>query len=170
MTSVYVKALWERRKSLLGWVSALAALILLESALALATTLGVLALAVVDSTGLGSAVFGLDVPLSAAAAGALAMLLLGAEFRVLARLAGAFTGRRGLVIAVPAAAALGAYVLYVGGALLDELASWRSWSPFDQALGAGPLAPAVPASVVLLVIVPAVLLQAVVPVWARRDL
>jgi ABC-2 type transport system permease protein len=260
MTSVFSKALWERRRSLLGWSSALAALILLESALwpsmqsmsglddylaefpeplkeafgidqmstgtgflnaelfslmlpllfiafaishgakliageeenggldlllvtplttarlllesllALVTALGVLAVVVLASTVAGSAVFGLEVAPGAAAAGALSVWLLGVEFGVVALVAGALTGRKGIATAAPAALALVAYVLFIGGAFVEQLASWRGFSPFDRALHAGPLAATVPGSLIWLAVVPAGCVLVALPLWGRRDI
>lgn len=260
MTSVFTKALWERRRSLLGWSIALASLILLESALwpsmksmpsldaylaefpeplkevfgidqmttgqgflnaelfslmlpmlfiafgvshgarliageeesggldlllvtpltttrllvesllALVTSVAALALVVFGCTQLGSLLFGLGIGADAAASGAISVLLLGAEFGVIALVAGALTGRRSVAIAVPSALALVAYVLYLGGAFVEGLAGWRGWSPFDQALHAGPLASTPPASWLWLVLLPLACATAALPFWDRRDL
>lgn len=144
--------------------------LLLESVLALLASLGMLALVVLGSTMLGSAAFGLEVAPGAAAAGALSVLLLGVEFGVVALAAGALTGRRSLATAIPAALALLAYVLFLGGALVEELAGWRQLSPFDQALHAGPLATTVPGSLAWLVVVPLGCILLALPLWGRRDL
>jgi ABC-2 type transport system permease protein len=144
--------------------------LLIESLLALLASLGVLALVVLASTLIGSAAFGLEIAPGAAAAGALSILLLGVEFGVIALVAGALTGRKGVATAVPAALALLAYVLFLGGALVDGLARWRGLSPFDQALHAGPLASAVPGSLLWLTVVPLGCVLIALPVWARRDI
>lgn len=144
--------------------------LLLHEALALATGVGVLGAVVWVSTVIGSATFGLHVSVGAAAAGALAATLLGIEFGTAALVVGALTGRKGLALGVPSALALAAYVLYVGGLFVDGLSTWRTWSPFEQALHAGPLAPTLPASFAWLALVPMLLVAATLPTWGRRDI
>lgn len=144
--------------------------LLLESLAALVASVTLLATVVLCSTLLGSLAFGLGIRPGAAAAGALSVLLLGLEFGVIALVAGALTGRRGVAIAVPAALALVTYVLYVGGAFVDGLARMRELSPFDQALQTGPLAATLSTGLVWLALVPAVAVLAALPVWDRRDL
>lgn len=144
--------------------------LLVHEALALATGVGVLGLTVWTSTVVGSAAFGLGISPGAAAAGALAATLLGIEFGTAALVVGALTGRKGLALGVPSALALAAYVLYVGGLFVDGLSSWRTWSPFEQALHTGPLAPTLPVSFAWLALVPLLLVAATLPTWGRRDI
>lgn len=143
---------------------------LTESALALVTGVALLGACVAVSTYLGSLAFGLGIGPRAAANGALAVTLLGVEFGLVALVFGALSGRRSLAVAGTAAVGLLAYVVYLGGAFVDGLADWRRISPFDQALSAGPLGQALPASAGWLVAVPILLVLAALPLWGRRDL
>jgi len=143
--------------------------LLLHEALALATGLAALGAVVWAATLAGSAAFGLGVSVSAATAGSLASVLLGLEFGTAALVTGALTGRRGLALGVPAGLAIAAYLLHVGGLFVDELAGARGWSPFQQALHAGPLSASVPPSFGWLVLVPLMLVAVAVPLWSRRD-
>ncbi|MFI7065241.1 ABC transporter permease [Kribbella sp. NPDC050124] len=113
--------------------------IVVEKALALATSLAVLGTALFASTLAGNALFDLGISVGAAATGALAMTLLGLEFGSLALAAGAITGRRGTAIVVGSVAATAAYVLYAAGLLLSSVESWLPFSPFYQAFHEGPL-------------------------------
>jgi len=113
--------------------------IVLEKALAVATSLTALGLVLFASTLAGSALFDLGISVGAAASGALAMTLLGLEFASLALAAGAITGRRGTAIAIGSFAATAAYVLYAAGMLLTSVESWLPFSPFYQAFHDGPL-------------------------------
>ena len=112
----------------------------------------------------------LGVPAGSAIAGASACTLLGLVHGLLALTAGAVLGRRGAAIGVASAAALAAYVLYVGGLFVDRLSAVRGISPFHQALHAGPLASAFPASFLTLLLVSAALVALALPLWARRDI
>ncbi len=113
--------------------------IVLEKALALATSLAILGLALFASTLAGSALFDLGISVGAAASGALAVTLLGLEFAALALAAGAITGRRGTAIAIGSLAATAGYVLYAAGLLLTSVETWLQFSPFYQAFHDGPL-------------------------------
>ena len=139
-------------------------------ALALGIALGILGLAAAVGTMAGSAMFGLDVAVGAAVAGATACTLLGVVHGAIALTVGAVLGRRGTAIGVAAAAALGAYVLYVGGLFVDGLAGARDLSPFHQALHAGPLADTFPSSFLAPALAAASLVLLALPVWARRDI
>ena len=117
-----------------------------------------------------SPAFGLDVPLGEAAAGSLAMALLGLEFGWLALAVGAITGRHVVATAVAATAAVAAYVLYAAGGLVEAVEPWRAVSPFDQALAGGPLGGGVPWSFLWLPAAAVVFLAAALPVFERRDI
>ena len=144
--------------------------LLVEEAMALLVGLAGLGAAALVTTVLASELFGLQVSVGAALAGALAVSLLGVEFGVVALVTGALTGRRGLAIAVSSGAASASYLLFVAGMFVDDLAAWRAVSPVHQALHAGPLAADLPASFAWLLVVPLGLVVAAVPVWARRDI
>jgi ABC-2 type transport system permease protein len=113
--------------------------IVLHKALALFTCVAVLGLALFVATTGMSLVFGLGISAGQAAAGSLAMVLLGAEYGALALAIGALAGRRAIAIAIASSAASAAYVLYAAGLMIDSLEPWRPLSPFDQALSGGPL-------------------------------
>lgn len=144
--------------------------LLLEEAAALALGVGVLSLSLFVATVAGSAVFGLGVPVGAAAAGSLAEGLLGVEFGCLALAAGALTGRRAPAMEIAGAVAMASYLLYVGGMFVDSLSGLRGISPFQHVLHSGPLATELPASFVFPVLVGAAVVCAVLPVWSRRDI
>lgn len=143
---------------------------LLEEVLALVTSVVALGAGVLAATLVGSAAFGLGVSPLAAFAGSLASTLLGIEFGTVALVVGALTGHRGLALGVTSGLALASYVLFVAGLFVDSLASWRSISPFHQALHAGPLASDLPASYLWLVVVPLTACLAALPQWSRRDI
>jgi beta-exotoxin I transport system permease protein len=143
--------------------------LLVQEALALTTGVALLGVVVVVATVVGSAAFGLDIDPRAALAGSLAITLLGVEFGVAALVTGALTGRRSLALGVASGLAMAAYVLFVAGLFVDDLATWRGWSPFEQALHAGPLSAEVPVSFGWLAIVPVVVCAVSLPLWARRD-
>lgn len=126
----------------------------------------VLFLAVVVS----SPAFGLDIPSGEAAAGSLAMVLLGIEFGLLALAVSAVTGRHVIATAVAAAAAVAAYVLYAAGGLVDGIRPWRGISPFDQTLAAGPLGGGVPPNFAWPVAAAVVFVAVSLPVFDRRDI
>lgn len=143
---------------LLTQAGALAYSVLLLGAVVLSATLG------------GSALFDLGVSPRAALAGALSVVLLGLAFGMVALVAGALTGSRGLAVAVASGLALAAYLLYVAGMFVDGIAPWHELSPFHLALQSGPLVPSLPWSFLWLGLVPVGLLAACLPVWDRRDL
>jgi ABC-2 type transport system permease protein len=67
-------------------------------------------------------------------------------------------------------AAVGAYVLYVGGLIVDGLGRWLPWSPFHQALAEGPLADGLPGRFAWLVLGATAVVAVAAPVFARRDI
>jgi ABC-2 type transport system permease protein len=144
--------------------------LLLQQAAALATTLGavgvVLFLAIVMSSGM----FDLGVPVSQAAAAALAMALLGLEHGYLALAIGAIAGRRSLAIAVATVVAVLGYVLYVVGQLVERFGDWQPVSPFHQAIHAGPIGGGLPLSFVWMALAALVFVAAATPVFNRRDI
>jgi ABC-2 type transport system permease protein len=117
-----------------------------------------------------SPVFDLDVPLGEAAAGSLAMVLLGIEFGWLALAVSAVTGRHVIANAVASAAAVAAYVLYAAGGLVTELEACQGFSPFDQALAGGPLGGGVPWAFLWMPTAAVVFVAAALPVFDRRDI
>lgn len=144
--------------------------LLVQELAALVTGVALLGLAVLVSTLVGTAAFGLGITAGAAFSGSLAITLLGIELGAVALVAGALTGRRGVALGVASAVGLAAYVLYVAGVFVEELASWQGLTPFDQALHEGPLSPGLPATYLWLVLGTAVVGLASLPLWARRDI
>jgi ABC-2 type transport system permease protein len=122
------------------------------------------------STWLASTSFSMGIAPWSIAVGSLSMVLLGLEYGFLALAVGAVTGRRSIAIAVPSVAAVGAYVLYVAGLMVDSVSGWLPWSPFHQALAEGPLASALPSRFSLLVLGALVVISVAAPVFARRDI
>ena len=113
--------------------------ILLEKALALVSGVAVLGVVLYVVTLVCSLVIGMGIGPVDALSGCLAMVLLGCEFGLIALGTGAATGRRSLAVAVPAALAVAAYVLYVAGLLVPSVDPWQHLSPMEQALASGPL-------------------------------
>jgi ABC-2 type transport system permease protein len=140
-----------------------------EKAVAMAVELMLLAVVLLGSVLVVSPWFDLGIGVADAAAGGLSSLLLGLEFGALALAVGTFTGHRGVAVAVASLAAVGAYVLYALGLMVDSLAGWRPLSPFDQALHGGPLGGGFPASFLWLVLGAVLLVAVSLPVLDRRD-
>lgn len=144
--------------------------ILLEKALALVSSVLVLGLALYVATLACSWAVGLGIGPGATFEGCLSMVLLGTEFGLLALGVGAATGRRSLAVAVPAAAAVAAYVLYVAGLLVEGVDPWQHLSPMEQALASGPLGGGLPLDFVWLALGSVVVLLLTLPTLDRRDI
>lgn len=144
--------------------------IVVDKALALASSIAVLGLVLFAATSLGSLVFGLGISASGALSGALAMTLLGLEFGVLALAVGALTGRRTVAIAGSAAAATAAYVVYAIGLILTRFESWQPYSPIYQAFHNGPLGAGFQLSYLWLLAGSAVLVLFALPTLDGRDI
>jgi ABC-2 type transport system permease protein len=144
--------------------------LLVEEAMALATGTAMLGAVAFAATVTGSLAFGLGVSPLAAFVGSLAMALLGLEFGTTALVTDALSGRRPLALAVPLGLAMLAYLLFAAGLFVDRLADWREYSPFHQALRAGPLSSTIPVSFVWLAIAPMIVCAVALPLWGRRDI
>lgn len=144
--------------------------ILLEKAAGLLAAVVLLGLVTCLDTLVASAAFGLGISPRSILVGSLSMVLMGLEFGWLALAVGAMTGRRAVPIGVASVAAMAAYVLYVAGLMVDSVHPWIVWSPFHQALAAGPLDAALPARFGWLLLPGAVALALSLPVFARRDI
>lgn len=144
--------------------------ILLEKAAGLSLAMLLLGGVAGLSTLLASALFSMGISVSSVAVGSVAMVLLGLEYGWLALAVGAVTGRRSMAIGVPVVAAVAAYVLYIGGLMVDSLRAWMPWSPFHQALADGPLASGLPIRFAWLALGAVVLVALAAPVFARRDI
>jgi ABC-2 type transport system permease protein len=144
--------------------------LLLKKAAGLLFALCVLGSVAGSSTLLASALFSMGVSTSSVAVGSLSMVLLGLEYGFLALAVGAMAGRRSIAIGLSSVAAVGAYVLYVGGLMVDSLSAWLPWSPFHQALADGPLASGLPGRFAWLVLGAVAVVAVAAPVFARRDI
>ncbi len=144
--------------------------VVLEKALALVTCVAVLGVGLFAVTMICSVTIGMGIGVLDTLAGTLAMVLLGAEFGLLAVAVGAATGRRSLAVGVPGALAVAAYVLYVAGLLLTEVDPWQRLSPFHQAVVSGPLGGGFPPSFLWLVLGSVVVTLAALPLLDRRDI
>ncbi|GAA1599443.1 MULTISPECIES: ABC transporter permease subunit [Kribbella] len=144
--------------------------VVVEKALALASSVAVLGLALFAATALGSQIFGLGISVSAAASGALAMTLLGLEFGVLALAVGALTGRRTTAVAVSATAAIAGYVVYAAGLMVPRFASWQPYSPIHQAFHGGPLGAGLELSYLWLLAGTTLLVALALPALDGRDI
>jgi ABC-2 type transport system permease protein len=144
--------------------------IVLQKALALATSLFVLGVVLFAVTLGSSLLFDLGIGVAAAASGSLSMVLLGAEYGALALAVGAITGRRAWVIGLATVAAVAAYVLYAVGMLVEAVEPWQPLSPFHQALTGGPLGAGLASGYLWLAGVSVVAVLVAMPVPDRRDI
>ncbi len=144
--------------------------LLVEKAAGLLLALCVLGGVAGASTLLASALFSMGIAPSSIAVGSVSMVLLGLEYGFLALAVGAMTGRRSFAMGVSSVAAVAAYVLYVGGLVVDSLNGWLPWSPFHQALAEGPLASGLPARFAVLALGAVLVVGVAAPVFARRDI
>jgi ABC-2 type transport system permease protein len=117
-----------------------------------------------------SGLFELGIGPAAAASGALAMVLIGAEFGTISLAVGVLTGRRVLAVSVGTVLAVAAYVLYAIGALIEAVEPWQPVSPFYQAMADGPLGAGLPARYLWLAVVSAIAVLVSLPVLDRRDI
>ncbi|WP_219635439.1 ABC transporter permease subunit [Nocardioides ungokensis] len=144
--------------------------ILLEKAAALVTGVFALGLVLYVVTMTCSLSIGMGIGPLDALSGCLSMVLLGSEFGLIALAAGAATGRKSLAVAVPAALAVAAYVLYVAGLLVTSVDPWQHLSPMEQALASGPLGGGLPLDFLWLALGCAVVTVATLPMLDRRDI
>ncbi|RBO96025.1 ABC transporter permease subunit [Nocardia puris] len=142
----------------------------LEHAGALVTAVAALGVVLFGAVLGFGAVFGLGIAVSGAASGALAMVLLGVEFGLLALAVGSATGRRVVALAVASVFAVAAYVLYVASKLVESMGGWGPWSPFHQALEGGPLGAGLPWAYLWLPVAGTAALLIALPVFDRRDI
>ena len=144
--------------------------VILDKALALLTSVLVLGVALWVVTLGASLAIGMGIDAGEAATGALAQVLLGAEYGALALTVGAATGRRSLAIGAPAALAVAAYVLHALALLVPEIEPWQELSPFHQALAEGPLGAGLPPAFGWLVVGTVVVTVAGCRLLDRRDI
>jgi ABC-2 type transport system permease protein len=144
--------------------------ILFEKVGALAASLLALGIVTFVATWATGAFFSMGIPASEALAGTAAMVLLGLEFGLISMAVGAVTGRPGLAVAISSAVAVASYILYLAGALVEALESWRIVSPFQQALEGGPIGGGWRMSFLAMGVVGLVAVLAAVRVFDRRDI
>ncbi|MGF1668004.1 MAG: ABC transporter permease subunit [Acidimicrobiia bacterium] len=113
--------------------------ILVEKAAVLVVAVATLGAVTLASTVATSALFDMGVPLAEAAAATAAMVAMGVEFGLVALAVGAHVGVRGVALGSASALAVASYLLYVAGVFVDWAETWRVFSPFQQALGGGPI-------------------------------
>jgi ABC-2 type transport system permease protein len=145
--------------------------IMIEKSLVLIALVAVLAIAnYAVAFGLGR-LFEIEVPFANIAASFGGQLLLGIGFGYLALATGAFTGSRGMAIAVAAGVAGGTYLLGSLGPVVSWLEPFKWASPFYYATGENPLANGIAGwHVAVLVGFCALGLAAAVVLFERRDL
>jgi ABC-2 type transport system permease protein len=107
--------------------------VLLDKALAVLACLLAVAAALAAVLVVSTAVVGLDVPVADLVAASAMSALLAAPFGALALLIGAFTGRRGLAVAIPVGVAVAAFLIKTLAELADWLRPWLVLSPFHHA-------------------------------------
>jgi ABC-2 type transport system permease protein len=101
----------------------------------------------------------------------LGLVLLALGFGTAALAVGAVIGRRGLVLGVVAALAVGAYLAYTVGGQVQSLEAMRKLSPFYYYLGGDPLRTGVDLGhVAVLAAIPLVLLGVALWSLTRRDI
>jgi ABC-2 type transport system permease protein len=144
--------------------------LVLHRAAALAVAVVTLGAVLFAAVAVCSPVFGLDIPAGDAATGSAAMILLGVEFGWLALAVSAVTGRHVVAVAVAAAVATAAYVLYAAGGIVDALQPWRGVSPFHQALADGPLGAGFPLTYLWMPAAAVVFVGVALPLFDRRDI
>jgi ABC-2 type transport system permease protein len=144
--------------------------LVLGKALALFTSSAVLGAVLWLATVALSVAFDMGIGPVEAATGALAQVLLAAEFGALALATGAATGRHSLAVAVPAALAVAAYVLHAVSLLVDWVDPWQELSPIHQALAEGPLGAGLPASYAWLVVGTAAVVLVSLRLLDHRDI
>ncbi|WP_330181244.1 ABC transporter permease [Nocardia sp. NBC_01503] len=117
-----------------------------------------------------SALFAMHVGIAAAATGSVAMIALAAPFGGLALAVGAATGRRLIALTAASVGAVASYVLFAASKMVDAVRPWGPWSPFQQALGTGPMGAGLHSGYLWLAVAAVIFLAAALPVFDRRDI
>lgn len=145
--------------------------VLVEKALALLTGLAVLGVVLFTTMVALGPVVDLGLGIGYAAAVTASLVLLGAEFGLLAMAVGAATGHRGLAIGVAGAGAVASYLLFALGALVEQVEPWRFLSPFQHALGTDPILNGMSAGYAVAMVGVAIAVTVLsVPLLERRDI
>jgi len=113
--------------------------LVLDKLAALAVELALLAVVLLAALAIGAWLSDMDIGVSRLAAATLDAALLALLFGALAMLVGCATGHRGAAIAVPAAAAVAAYLVNVLAALVSPLEQLQKASPFYHYVAGDPL-------------------------------
>jgi ABC-2 type transport system permease protein len=145
--------------------------VLLEKAAVLGALVTIVAIANYGASFVVGRIFDIEVPLTNIVVSALAQILLGSAIGLLALAVGAFSGSRGLAIAVGTGVAGASYLIGSLAPVVSWLEPLRYVSPFFYATGANPLANGLPAwHLGVLVALVAALLAAAMVGFERRDL
>lgn len=144
--------------------------LLLEQGAVLLTGLVTLGTALFASIVACSAIFGMHIGIGSAATGSLAMIALAAPFGGLSLAVGAATGRTLAARTAGSVFAVAAYVLYAASKIVDAVRPWGRWSPFEQAVGTGPMGTGPQLGYLWLAVVAVIFLAAALPVFDRRDI
>jgi ABC-2 type transport system permease protein len=145
--------------------------LVIEKLAALAAELAVLALVLWSALAVGTRLAGMDVGLGNLGAASFDAALLAFVYGALAMLVGAATGRRGLAIALPSAAAVAAYLVNALAVLVAGLDPVRKASPFYHYAAGDPLRHGLSLGhTAVLVLVALALASLAPPALARRDL
>lgn len=145
--------------------------LVLERFAALAVTVALLGLVVWAGTVAAASLTDMGIGTEPITAATLDLALLALGFGTVALAAGALTGRRGLVLGITAALAVGAYLAYTVGGQVEGMDGLRKLSPFFYYLGGDPLRTGVDlGDLAVLATIPLALLT--VGVWSlnRRDI
>jgi ABC-2 type transport system permease protein len=145
--------------------------LVLERFAALAATVALLGLVVWAATVAAVNLADMGVGADRIAVATLGLVLLALGFGTAALAIGALIGRRGLVLGVAAALAVGAYLAYTVGGQVQSLEAMRKLSPFYYYLGGDPLRTGVDLGhVAVLAAIPLVLLGVALWSLTRRDI
>lgn len=145
--------------------------LLTAQAAALVASLLLLGVVQLFSLSLTSALFGMGIGVGGMVSASLALVLLGAEFGLLALAVGGFTGRRGWALSTASVLAAASYVFWVATSFVDSLRPWRWLSPMQHAIGSEPLLNGLPVgSVLAMAAVGVIAFLVAVPAFDRRDL
>jgi ABC-2 type transport system permease protein len=145
--------------------------LVLERFAALAATVALLGLVVWAATVAAVNLADMGIGADRIAVATLGLVLLALGFGTAALAIGALIGRRGLVLGVAAALAVGAYLAYTVGGQVQSLEAMRKLSPFYYYLGGDPLRTGVDLGhVAVLAAIPLVLLGVALWSLTRRDI
>jgi ABC-2 type transport system permease protein len=138
---------------------------------ALVAQLAGLAIGLWSALAIGTTLAGMDIGAGRLAAATLDAALLALLFGALALLVGSATGRHGIAVAVPAAAAVAAYLVNALAAIVGALEPAQKASPFYHYVAGDPLRHGLALDHTALLVVLALALAVMAPIaFGRRDL